>query len=45
MAGIELAPGSEVEKFPGGKWNFEMDAFENAPPNAFSLRGWRELYQ
>jgi len=45
MAGIELRPGSEVEKFPGGKWNFEMDAFENAPPNAFSLRGWRELYE
>jgi hypothetical protein len=45
MAGIELAPGSVVNKFPGGKWNFEMDAFENAPPNAFSLRGWRECYQ
>jgi hypothetical protein len=45
MAGIHLHPGSEVQKFPGGKWNFEMDAFANTPPNAFSLRGWRELYQ
>jgi hypothetical protein len=45
MAGIELAPGSVVNKFPGGRWNFELDAFDNVPPNAFSLRGWRECYQ
>ena len=45
MAGIEIGPGSQIEKFPGGKWSFEMDALENAPPNDFAVRGWRELYQ
>jgi len=44
-AGIEIAPGSQIEKFPGGKWSFEMDALANVPPNAFAVRGWRELYQ
>jgi hypothetical protein len=44
-AGIEIDPGSQIEKFPGGKWSFEMEALANVPPNAFAVRGWRELYQ
>jgi hypothetical protein len=45
MAGIVIDPGSQIEKFPGGKWSFEMEALANAPPNSFALRSWRELYE
>jgi hypothetical protein len=44
MAGIELGPNSKMGKFPGGNWSFDMNAFQNAPPNSFALQGWRELY-
>jgi Tfp pilus assembly protein PilX len=44
-AGIEIAPGSNIEKFPGGKWSFETEALANVPPNAFTVQGWRELYK
>lgn len=45
MAGIVIGPGSQIEKFPGGKWSFETEALANVPPNAFVVQGWRELYQ
>jgi len=44
-AGIEIRPGSQIEKFPGGKWSFETEALANVPPNAFTVQGWRELYK
>ena len=28
-----------------GNWNFFNDAFTNAPPTSFKIKGWRELYQ
>jgi hypothetical protein len=44
-SGIEFAAGTTYHFRSGASWNFLDDAFSGTPPTAFSVVGWRELYE
>jgi hypothetical protein len=44
-SGIEISAGSSIHFRAGADFNFLDDAFSGTPPTAFSVAGWRELYE